>query len=488
MTPSHASPSKRLLVGTRSPVVITNAPIHATFHHLPNHLLMHIFALGMEHHGTPADLDEKSFPFTLLKVCKKWKSVALRTHWLWNNVSVPKYTTEAKGAMACKFMLTWISLSGTVPLDIVHCQAAREASLVKEKKAAVYAGRMLRISLAHEHHLHSLSLVVDNFMLADLHPYLKRTTGNVMGSGIHNLQIELDESVSSAPPHQLTDLLNWMSSLPELREVTLDDMSSALDLSKVPLERLRTSVTLRRWKMLSKEVLEIIRRSISSTALVLQVYAAEDETDKLDPDTHYTMPNLTKLSLSSGYEGFDILTHLILPNLRELDIAGLTHIPDRCERLTQFLWRSKCSLKSLNICDVTLPPSICLDLYMLPSLQSVEEVTFTGIGNNDDFLLTMRALLHKVAAVNNTALEKCRLGVSTVFVGAPSFVVWGTYYDPEKDKKNDYPRHFWFGKKMLNEYEKRNCLILYDPQNSGLQYSKLFYEIFGEAGIRELGF
>ncbi|KAF8889450.1 hypothetical protein CPB84DRAFT_1785611 [Gymnopilus junonius] len=428
-----------------------------------------------------------TFPFILLKICKRWKTVALDSHWLWNNVFVPEYSPKEDNDSMCKFISTWLSLSGALPLDIVHRQPGRLSKGSNVKEAAPYAGQMLRLVLAHEQRLKLLELVIDDYLFNDLHPYLQKSAkilgGPVMGTNIVELTIELHDSFGSVQPQQVEDLFNWISSLPQLMELDLRDKDDTLTLKNVPFERLGNTLTLKRTAMSFDQVLDVIRRCVLVTNLILDIDEEGEDIDEVNPEDHYTLPNLCSIALEDVNGALVALTYLTLPNLMHLRISGLAEDPERCEVLQEFLERSECPLKILSIYDDELSPEDALEVFMLPAIRQIPEVIFTtNEGDAHAFILYMGRLKHKINAVNSamSLTDTSPVGSQPGPVSVPPFMV-----GPDRTENEDeYPGSFWFGRKTLSKWGKENNLVSY--QDSRFECSTFFLEKFGNAGVRQI--
>ncbi|KJA20525.1 hypothetical protein HYPSUDRAFT_43010 [Hypholoma sublateritium FD-334 SS-4] len=310
--------------------------------------------------------DKATAPFNLLQVCSSWRTIVQSTPTLWNTFtgrSWRRYRPEVQE------IDHWLKNTGTSPLRL-HLNSDDDP----ERRDKCYQHSILDLYATRAHQWESLCLNLSRSMTAKFSSILQ-THKDV--HGFPNLtRLELNFDMIPCPEqHVIEELATAISHIKSVRQIIWHQgpFNGHLNLPWNQLDVVYFSVP-----QSGKKVLSYMSQCVVATKITFRRFWTLDIV--LDPQAlPVSLPNVRSLHLGAkrGQISFEPLNHFTMPNLESLEIDTLTREPSIYSFLTQFLDRSKCTLKDIMIIEFCYEADITdiitrffnISLHSIPTVQ-----------------------------------------------------------------------------------------------------------------------
>ncbi|KAJ7181611.1 hypothetical protein C8R43DRAFT_969644 [Mycena crocata] len=332
---------------------------------LPNEITSNIFLQSIPSDAQPS---RHTSPLLLTQICRQWRAVAFATPGIWQSITLNRrvHWHDEVG----KLLEMWLKYSATLPLflslgcyDPVQMQPLVDASLARSHRwQEITLSSPVNIDAANRHFplLRKVSLSRD-------------VGGTVI---IHNAPVLRQASVGTTPCFdvhlpwdQLTTLMVNSFSSPECLQL----LSSC-----------------------ARSLLHLTHRAVIDRSEFADAYS----------QPHIILDSLRSLEIS--FRGRDLVSHLTLPRLRQLQISGKGCTPTERVRVEALLARSSCQLRCLRIIFDEKPDPAQLQ-YFLRGVPTVTDLQlmfpaldhFIEIISREDILPAMETLFIDAVRVHD---------------------------------------------------------------------------------------
>ncbi|PPQ81896.1 hypothetical protein CVT26_003998 [Gymnopilus dilepis] len=458
-TLSDSSPNfakGRRFGGTVSSSSLFDSAADMVFKNFPPEILSKIFELTIEEEDDALEMitpDRDSQPLALLRVCKRWRAVALMTKSLWNKVWTPNFQErypkvksermETFDTSLCdlepqwdpiatvKFVSAWLRVSYPSPLTLVHAPQGYPTDPKLVQAYNDFQNRMVDALVVHEGRWSSLDIELDELLLEIFHYHLRTGAAGKapLGKGLRTLKISFQPRRQFINSNgSVIDIFLWIASLPDLETldlILLNDEGWEDIIALLPFEGLK-NFKFKRLCASLEEIMEIIPRCTSATELAITMRDYDslyhEQLMMSIPTSGHSLSSLTRLIMDKAPRPLDVLRIFDLPNLRVLRIrCGLSDHDERCKILQDFLNRCQCPLESFQAFDPWLSATQALEMFMLPALRPVQEVAFAWKTDQRTSPIMVEKFA-KIPAFSNDSGQGTSL---------PPFTVWVQRFEDE---------------------------------------------------------
>ncbi|KAK7035736.1 hypothetical protein R3P38DRAFT_2908793 [Favolaschia claudopus] len=358
---------------------------------LPPELLQSIFFMTLPSERN-AVMHASEAPVLLCRICSGWRRLAFATPKLWASIHVVippvdySESVNSPGDVRRFAMEEWLARTGACPLYI-SIYVSQEAW---KGAAAAAASPFVEAILSLANRWKHIELRVPADSLDSLH-YL-------VAADVPLLQTLSISNGSSLARDDWSGNLLFLQHAPQLHTLSLTHDGNVV-LPPLPWGQL-TSLSMSANRTFFNLDVATILSTLSLCSALRRCrlhFPRFPRNGQPPPNSHqlFSLSNLDFLSVTatSFYDNdrslFHIFERLVLPNLQTLELEDRNGDLVIFSALSGLLTRSKCHLRNLKLVNITTSPSQCINLFSLPVMNDLNELTVRDrYGDEDESFLT----------------------------------------------------------------------------------------------------